>query len=60
MARLSLSQTTIPRPVQALHQKMVDWLKEAACVSVTADIWKDRNLQFFGCNGSFFGHQPQN
>ena len=55
MARLTYQKTN-PRLVEALHQKMVDWLKEAACMSSTADIWTDRNLHsFFGVNDSFFG-----
>ena len=35
---------------------MVDWLKKAACVSVTADIWTDKNLHsFLGVTVYFLG-----
>ena len=60
MARSTLCQKTIPRLVEALHQKMADWLKEAACVSVTADIWTDRNLHsFLGVTVHFLGNNPK-
>ena len=60
MARSTLSSKIIPQMAQSLKVKVLELLKEVPCVSVTADIWTDRNMHsFLGVTVHFFATNPK-